>query len=59
MSDAVTSIKLEQTGKIILGQSRLFECMGICVLSPSHESEMRGYVVYVLIIKKNHPIDFV
>ena len=33
----------------ILGQ--LFECMGICVLSSAHESEMRGYLVYVLIVK--------
>ena len=23
----------------------LFECMGSCVLSPAHESEMRGYLV--------------
>ena len=30
----------------------LFVCMGICVLSPAHESEMRGYLVYVLIVKK-------
>ena len=29
----------------------LFVCMGICVLSPVHESEMRGYLVYVLIVK--------
>ena len=35
----------------ILGQLTLFECMGICVLSPAHESEMRGYPVYVLIVK--------
>ena len=35
----------------ILGQPRLFECMDICVLSPAHESEMRGYLVYVLIVK--------
>ena len=35
----------------ILGQPRLFECMGICVLSPAHESEMRGYLAYVLIVK--------
>ena len=35
----------------ILGQPRLFECMGIGVLSPAHESEMRGYLVYVLIVK--------
>ena len=39
-------------GGNILGQPMLFECMGICVLSPAHESEMRGcYLVYVLIVK--------
>ena len=52
MSDAITSTKLEQTGENILGQPMLFERMGICVLSPAHESEMRGYLVYVLIVKK-------
>ena len=36
----------------ILGQPMLFECMGICVLSPAHESEMRGYLVHLLIVKK-------
>ena len=35
----------------ILGQPMLFVCMGICVLSPAHESEMRGYLVYVLIVQ--------
>ena len=35
----------------ILGQPMLFVCMGICVLSPAHKSEMRGYLVYVLIEK--------
>ena len=35
----------------IFGQPMLFECMGICVLSPAHESEMTGYLVYVLIVK--------
>ena len=35
----------------ILGQPMLFECMGICVLSPAHESEMKGYLVYLLIVK--------
>ena len=35
----------------ILGQPMLFVCMGICVLSPAHEREMRGYLVYVLIVK--------
>ena len=33
------------------GQPRLFEYMGICVLSQAHESEMRGYLVYLLIVK--------
>ena len=36
----------------VLGQPMLFVCMGICVLSPAHESEMRGYLVYMLILKK-------
>ena len=35
----------------ILGQPMLFECRGICVLSPAHVSEMRGYLVYLLIVK--------
>ena len=35
----------------ILGQPMLFACMGICVLSPAHESGMRGYLVHVLIVK--------
>ena len=52
MSDAITSTKLEPTGKNILGQSMLFVCVGICVLSPAHEREMRVYLVYVLIVKK-------
>ena len=44
----------------ILGQPMLFVCVGICVLSPAHESEMRaGYLVYVLIVKKTYLIDFV
>ena len=34
-----------------MGQLRLFEYMGICILSPAHECEMRGYLVYVLIVK--------
>ena len=38
-------------GGTILGQLMLFECMGICVLRPTHESETRGYVVYLLIVK--------
>ena len=37
----------------ILGQPMLFGCMESCVLSPAHESEMRAYLVYLLIVKKN------
>ena len=38
-------------GRNILGQPVLFECMGFCVSRPAHESEMRGYLVYLLIVK--------
>ena len=48
MSDAITSTKLEE---LIFGQSMLFECMGICVLSPANECEMRGSFVYLLIVR--------
>ena len=51
MSDAIINTKLEQTGELFFGQPMLFECMGICVLSPAHESEMRGYLVYLLTVK--------
>ena len=43
--------KTRADGENILGQPMLFECMGICVLSPAHESEMRGYLVYLLTVK--------
>ena len=32
-------------------QPMLFECVGICVLSLAHESKMRCYLVYLLIVK--------
>ena len=41
----------EADGGNILGQPMLFERMGICVLSLAHESEMRGYLLYLLIVK--------
>ena len=44
MSDAITSTKLEETENISR-QPMLFECMGICVLSPAYEREMRGDLV--------------
>ena len=58
MSDAITSTKTGADRGNVLGQPRLFECMGICVLSTAHESEMSGYLVYVL-IEKSYLIDFV
>ena len=35
----------------ILGQPMPFKCTSICVLSPAYETEIRGYLVYVLIAK--------
>ena len=35
----------------ILGQPTMFMFMGICVLGPAHESKMRGYLVFLLIVK--------
>ena len=36
-------------GENLLRQQMLFECMGICVLSPASECEMKGSLVYLLI----------
>ena len=62
MLDAITSTKPEQKGELFLDSRcclsvsktvhKVFERMDICVLSPAHESKMRGYLVYVLIVKK-------
>ena len=40
-------------GGNIFGQPMLFECMGIYVLSPAHEREMRGHLVYLLTVKNS------
>ena len=40
----------------ISGQPMLFVCMGICVLRPVHENEMRSDLVHVLIVKKLIPL---
>ena len=50
ISDAVTSTKLEQTGEI-LRDAETVGVHGYLRLSPAHESEMRGCLVYVLIVK--------
>ena len=50
MSDAITSTKLEPTGNIFWDSNAV--CVhGYLRLSPAHESEMGGYLVYVLIVK--------
>ena len=53
MSDAISSRKLEEGGgeRTIFGQLMPFEWMGLCLLSSAHECEMRGSLVYLLIVK--------
>ena len=52
MSNAINSEKKTGAdGGAISGQPLLFECMGICVLSPAHERETRGYLVHLLIVE--------
>ena len=58
MSDAITSTKLEQTGEIFLDNRGCLSTWVSAFLSPAHESEMRGYLVYVLIVKTIPPILF-
>ena len=43
--------KIGADRETILGQPMLFVCMGICFFSPAHDSEMRVFLVYVLIVK--------
>ena len=43
--------KIGADGRTILGQPKLFECMGIGVLIPAHDCEMRGSLFYLLIVK--------
>ena len=52
MSGAITSKKHEQTGELFWDSRYCLSAwVSICVLSPAHESEMRGYLVYLLIVK--------
>ena len=41
----------EGDGGTILWQLMLFKCTGICVLCLVHKCEMRGYLVYLLMVK--------
>ena len=40
--------------RIILGHPQLIECMGICVLSLAHGSELRGSDVYLHFVRKKN-----
>ena len=50
MSDAITSTKPEPTRHF--GTADALCVHGYLRFEPGHESEMRGYLVYVLIVKK-------
>ena len=50
--------KTEADGANILGQPILFECVGFCLLSPAYDSEMRGYLVSLLIVNTSL-VDFI
>ena len=50
MSDAITSTKTGADGGNIFGQPMLFDCMGICVLSPAHGNEMRYYSISLVFV---------
>ena len=55
----VNQYKTGADGGNIFGQPMWLECMGICVLSPTHESEMREYLVYLLNVKKKQLISLI
>ena len=42
MPDLLISSDIRSDRRTILGHPRLTECMGICVLSQAHGSELRG-----------------
>ena len=46
-------IKIGSEWQTILGHRQLIKCMGICVLSLAHGSELRGPDVYLHIVKKS------
>ena len=54
MSDAIISTNLERGGGRsgrYFGTAMLSECVGVCLLIPAHEYEMRDPLVYLLIVK--------
>ena len=47
MPNVPISSETESEWRTILGHPQLIECMGICVLSLAHGSELRGSDVYL------------
>ena len=54
MPKVVIRDKTGSGGRTILGHPQLIEFMGICVLSLAHESELRGFDVYMHRVKNNN-----
>ena len=50
MSDPITSTKLEQTGELFLVSRCCLSALVSAFLRQAHESEVRGYLVYLLIV---------
>ena len=60
MSEAITSTKLEQTGNYFGTANAVCVHGYLRFETGTHASEMRGYLVYVLIVKKKTYVnDFV
>ena len=52
MSNMLISSEIGSEWRTILGHPQLIECMGICVLSLAHRSELRGSDVTCISGKK-------
>ena len=46
----IISSEIGSEWRTILGHPQLSECMGICVLSLAHESELKGFRRYLHIV---------
>jgi len=51
MPGVLISNEIGSRSRTTLGLPMLFECMGICVVSMAHESELGGFPVHVYIVE--------
>ncbi len=51
MPGVLISNEIGSRSRTTLGLPMLFECMGICVVSMAHESELGGFPVRVYIVE--------